>query len=572
MAIIDKIRSLISGSSTDYVLKDNSGTKSSHSHDIANVDGLQAGLDGKLNADGSNGTDATSGSLIRKLDRWKDIDANNEYVPSANESTNQGRYSFATILGWIRDNISALAKTLKINAPSNASAYFEIERTDTNYYDTGLRIKRTQAGANEIKFMIGSGGENRGFYDNNGIGNWAVWLDSSDNLNLMPTDSNASSGHFTIPKGSSSTHTPLINYLMNHDSASNDPQLGVFATTARRFGVQLDADRPNNKFGVYAYPTNSSSGHWLGYVDSSNIASLGGDSDTSVRLGNTVVQTAQLANTELDGYIYASGNGSSITWDFYKPRSTSAAESGTASSTSDFLSKAAPRSCNIVWNVTSNIYLNFLTLSTFSTLIGKRFNITFRSANTNTYSITFRGDGTNTGRVLAYNANWWSDSAGTANDFYVTGQRTVKVGTKANYTLSFSVMPIATVDGNNHGAYIVYNKDVTPYLGNLRSLGDGSPAVPVMNYWSDAISPLSVNVGYNDKGNEYTLIFSKGGDNNYGTVLRYGYNSRRIEILRQNKGWLSSDWEGIDADSVNGIHFKMGLPTVTDPSDTIGFI
>ena len=88
------------------------------------------------------------------------------------------------------------------------------------------------------------------------------------------------------------------------------------------------------------------------------------------------------------------------------------------------------------------------------------------------------------------------------------------------------------------------------YLGNLTGLGSGTPAAATKTYWesNDNVPTNSVNAAYNTNGAEYTLLFSKGGSNSYGSILKYGYNDLYLRILRHdNNGWKDSDWAKISA-------------------------
>jgi len=90
--------------------------------------------------------------------------------------------------------------------------------------------------------------------------------------------------------------------------------------------------------------------------------------------------------------------------------------------------------------------------------------------------------------------------------------------------------------------------DYVKFLGNLTSLGSGTPASSAQTYWIDNINTNSVNIAYNTSGNEYSLIFSKGGSNSVGSILRWGYPSTYLYILRKtSSSWTTTDWEKISA-------------------------
>lgn len=86
------------------------------------------------------------------------------------------------------------------------------------------------------------------------------------------------------------------------------------------------------------------------------------------------------------------------------------------------------------------------------------------------------------------------------------------------------------------------------YLGNLTSLGSGTPANTAISYFENNIPNNTVAIAYNSLGNEYTIIFSRGGSVNNGTILKYGQGQKDVYILRKAGGtWQSADWEKIDA-------------------------
>lgn len=90
----------------------------------------------------------------------------------------------------------------------------------------------------------------------------------------------------------------------------------------------------------------------------------------------------------------------------------------------------------------------------------------------------------------------------------------------------------------------------TPYKGNLTSLGSASPASAMKTYWdnNDNIKVNSVNTAYNTSGQEYAFLLSKGGSNQYGAVIRWGYGTKYFEILRKyGSTWKDDDWVKMDA-------------------------
>jgi hypothetical protein len=102
--------------------------------------------------------------------------------------------------------------------------------------------------------------------------------------------------------------------------------------------------------------------------------------------------------------------------------------------------------------------------------------------------------------------------------------------------------------------------EIAPWLGNLTTIGSGSPAsadssggIGAKAFWESANCPTGamVSLAYNNSGDEYSFIFSKSGDgnpNSYGTVLRWGYPDLYIRILRHwRTEWRANDWEKIYA-------------------------
>ena len=86
------------------------------------------------------------------------------------------------------------------------------------------------------------------------------------------------------------------------------------------------------------------------------------------------------------------------------------------------------------------------------------------------------------------------------------------------------------------------------YLGDLRSLGSGTPANTAISYFENNIPDNTVAIAYNTNGSEFTVIFSRGGSINHGTILKYGQGQKDVYILRKIGGiWQSADWEKIDA-------------------------
>lgn len=135
----------------------------------------------------------------------------------------------------------------------------------------------------------------------------------------------------------------------------------------------------------------------------------------------------------------------------------------------------------------------------------------------------------------------------TAGDVVVTGVGRFTNGLYGNLTGNADTATKATQDGNGN----VITSSYTPYKGNMSTaIGQNTSAAATKTYWESNtnIPTTSVNTAYNSSGTEYTLLFSKGGTNNYGSILRLGYSTPYLEILRRYQGkWQSTDWEKISA-------------------------
>lgn len=117
------------------------------------------------------------------------------------------------------------------------------------------------------------------------------------------------------------------------------------------------------------------------------------------------------------------------------------------------------------------------------------------------------------------------------------------------------------VNGTGVASLIGYNKHVTTEI-NPSMIGRDSPALDCKNYWY-SMPDQCVRIVYNNRGTEYTLIFSKYGE--FGTILRYSYTSTYLQILRKqgtsgdDNGWKSSNWETTDCDMANKVGHSLSL-------------
>lgn len=131
----------------------------------------------------------------------------------------------------------------------------------------------------------------------------------------------------------------------------------------------------------------------------------------------------------------------------------------------------------------------------------------------------------------------------------------------ATYTLGnylSDVSALAIHDGDNRDvtlARALYGTsgERMAFAYNPSALGSGSPVADAEAYWA-SLAQRTEQVVYNNRGNEYTLFFSKSelfNNHCYGSILRWGYNAPYLEMLRVHADtWMSSDWETICPPSV----------------------
>ena len=114
--------------------------------------------------------------------------------------------------------------------------------------------------------------------------------------------------------------------------------------------------------------------------------------------------------------------------------------------------------------------------------------------------------------------------------------------------------------------YVGSNKVARSHFNLPTAIGQGSTAANTKTFFdTTAVPTTDVSVGYNSNGAEYGFLFSKGGSNSYGTVLRWGYGDTYIRMLRKQGGtWKSNDWEKISA----GYADKAGSITTTTGTST----
>lgn len=117
---------------------------------------------------------------------------------------------------------------------------------------------------------------------------------------------------------------------------------------------------------------------------------------------------------------------------------------------------------------------------------------------------------------------------------------------------------------------------------NPSGISNNSPAADCKTHFTNMENGKTV-IAYCDKGNEYTIIFSKAASGNYGNIIKFGYTDKYIYILRnKNSVWQSEDWEKIsaghadtadtatNADKVDNYHISVG--SVGTDTSTIYFV
>lgn len=92
------------------------------------------------------------------------------------------------------------------------------------------------------------------------------------------------------------------------------------------------------------------------------------------------------------------------------------------------------------------------------------------------------------------------------------------------------------------------------YNGVDTAQGGSTPATSVKTYWANntKVPKDKIVMAYNSTGTEYTVLYSNR-NNQYGSILKWGYGDKYIRILRFHHtsgpydGWYTEDWEKISA-------------------------
>lgn len=239
-----------------------------------------------MSTDASNASDVAIRNLINKITRASTNIGSDEYFVTVSIS-GQWKYTMSTLKSWCREGLAndsdvmhkSVAETITdektLSRGSGKNTYWRCVRTDTG---------------NDIRFGIGSGGVNRGIWDENTIKGWLLRLDDDGKVLLGNTSDSSGSVFLKLP-------TYAANYVISSGIWANqnpgtdvgDIQFGCFCYygDTKRYGVQLDADRSSGQYGIWCYPSSAVS-KWLCYMESDGVAHLGKNTDAQVQLGNRV--------------------------------------------------------------------------------------------------------------------------------------------------------------------------------------------------------------------------------------------------------------------------------------------
>ena len=164
------------------------------------------------------------------------------------------------------------------------------------------------------------------------------------------------------------------------------------------------------------------------------------------------------------------------------------------------------------------------------------------------------------------NRTSWNDTAEIITTKNI-GSQSVNYATSAGSATSATSATTATKatqDGDGNTITSSYVR----YKGNLSTIiGNGTPAAATKTYWQDNISNTSVQVAYNTNGDEYSILFGRGGSASYGSVLKWGYANPYLYILRRGAGsWKTEDWEKISAGYADEAGFAATAEAATTAS------
>ena len=128
------------------------------------------------------------------------------------------------------------------------------------------------------------------------------------------------------------------------------------------------------------------------------------------------------------------------------------------------------------------------------------------------------------------------------------GNGTLTIQKNGDTVKTFTANQSGNVEANITVPTTAADVNAVKYDGNLTSLGQGTPASAAKTYFENNVANNNVEVAYNNSGTEYSMIFSRGGSNQYGNILKWSYYNKYLYILRkQQNTWKSDDWEKISA-------------------------
>lgn len=129
------------------------------------------------------------------------------------------------------------------------------------------------------------------------------------------------------------------------------------------------------------------------------------------------------------------------------------------------------------------------------------------------------------------------------------GNGTLTIQKNGDTVKTFTANQSGNVEANIIVPTTAADVNAVKYDGDLRdSIGQHTPAAATKTYFDNNVLNNKVEAAYNSSGNEYSILFGRGGSDQYGNVLKWGYDDRYLRILRKKQGtWQSDDWEKIYA-------------------------
>lgn len=239
-----------------------------------------------MSTDAINASDVAIRNLINKITRTSTNIGSDEYFVTV-ASDGQWKYKMSTLKSWCTEGLADDSEVMHKASSETITGEKTLSRGSGQ--NTYWRCQRTDTG-NNIQFGIGSGGVNRGIYDEKTIGGWLLRLDDDGKVLLGDNSSKAGSVFLKLPTYASKYNISSgIWANQNPGTDVGDIQFGCFCYygDTKRYGVQLDADRSSGQYGIWCYPSSAVS-KWLCYMESDGVAHLGKNTDAQVQLGNRV--------------------------------------------------------------------------------------------------------------------------------------------------------------------------------------------------------------------------------------------------------------------------------------------